>query len=248
MSTSPPPASTSSPSSSSSSAVPVPPPQAEVTFSLESFSKVVLHVTKYPHYPVNGLLIRKKKKGGSSSSNNDEGEGGDMVAASAVSKKLVIQDAIPLLHLSKYTTPMMEIALAQSEQYCRRAGCEIVGYYQANESLKDNGPDFVASRISQRLAEINPNLMVVMVNNERLNSNLECSPFTLYQWLDGKLKPKEAKIILQPDEDGALSTVSALIQAKVYKSLVDFDNHMEDISLNYWVNPVVNEMVERLRS
>jgi len=237
---------TTSPTSTSS---PIVVSQSEVTFSLESFSKVVLHVTKYPHYPVNGLLIRKKKKGGGGASNNDEGEvGSSDGGGTTVSKKLVVQDAIPLLHLSKYTTAMMEIALAQSEQYCRRAGCEIVGYYQANESLKDSSPDFVAARISQRLAEINPNIMVVMVNNERLNSNLECAPFTLYQWLDGKLKPKEAKIILQPDEDGALSTVSALIQAKVYKNLVDFDNHMEDISLNYWVNPVVNEMVERLMS
>lgn len=40
---------------------------------------------------------------------------------------------------------------------------EIVGYYQANESLKDNQPDIVALRISEKLAESNPNLLVVMV-------------------------------------------------------------------------------------
>jgi hypothetical protein len=78
-----------SPSSTSSS--------NEVTFSLESFSKIILHVTKYPQNPVNGLLIRKKAK-----SSDPQGP-----------RKLVVQDAIPLLHLCKYTTPMMEIALAQ---------------------------------------------------------------------------------------------------------------------------------------
>lgn len=88
----------------------------------------------------------------------------------------------------------------------------------------------------------------LQVNNEELNSNLECAPFKLYQWMDGKLKAKESKINLHPDEDGALSTVSALIQAKVYRNLIDFDNHMEDISLNYWINPTVNEMIEQLSS
>jgi len=190
-------------------------------------------VTKYPQNPVNGLLIRKKK-GGSS------GDG--------QVRKLIIQDAIPLLHLCKYTTPMMEMALAQTEQFCKGAGYEIVGYYQANESLKDNSPDFVAGRIADKLAEVNPNILVVMINNESLNSNLECAPFNIYQWSDGKLKTKDTKIVLQPDEDGALSTVSALIQAKVYRNLVDFDNHMDDISQNYWINPTVNEMIEQLSS
>jgi len=81
-----------------------------------------------------------------------------------------------------------------------------------------------------------------------LNSNLECAPFNLYQWSDGKLKSKDTKVALLPDEDGALSTVSALIQAKVYRSLVDFDNHMEDISLNYWTNPIVNQKIVELSS
>jgi predicted nucleic acid-binding protein len=70
----------------------------------------------------------------------------------------------------------------------------------------------------------------------------------MFQWADGKLRPKENKVALLPDEDGALSTVSALIQAKAYRSLVDFDNHMDNISLNYWVNPTVNEKIEELAS
>lgn len=91
-------------------------------------------------------------------------------------------------------------------------------------------------------------LVVKQVNNEQLNSNLECAPFTLYQVSDGKLRSKEAKINLLPDEDGALSTVSALIQAKSYRLLVDFDNHLDDISLNYWVNPSLNEEIQQLSS
>jgi len=65
----------------------------EVTFDLQAFCKVILHATKYPQNPVSGILLRRKK---SESGNN-----------------VVFHEAIPLLHLCKYMTPMMEIALAQ---------------------------------------------------------------------------------------------------------------------------------------
>jgi len=86
------------------------------------------------------------------------------------------------------------------------------------------------------------------INNTKLNSNLEMVPFELYNCSESKLKQKDAKISLLPDENGALSTVSALIQGKVYRHLFDFDNHLDDISMNYWVNPEVNECIQQLVS
>jgi len=206
------------------------PTSFEVSFSLEAFSKVILHVTKYPQYPVNGVLLRKK-------SSSDGG-----------TQKITFAEAIPILHLNKYVTPMMEFALSQIEQFCKVRGYVIAGYYQANEGLADNSPDFVAQRIAEKLNEFNPNTYVIMVNNDKLDSNLEVAPFNFYQLNDGKLKFKEAKFNLLPDEDGALSTVSALIQAKAYRGLVDFDNHLDDINLNYCVNPDVNEKIKQLSS
>jgi len=50
---------------------------------------------------------------------------------------------------------------------------------------------------------------------------------------------------LIPDEQGSLSAVSALIQAKVYRQLVDFDNHLEDLRENYWKNPKVTETIQK---
>lgn len=67
----------------------------QVTFDLRAFCKVILHVTKYPQNPVNGVLLREKRK------------------SSEKERKFVIQDAIPILHMCKYTTPMMEFALTQ---------------------------------------------------------------------------------------------------------------------------------------
>jgi len=140
----------------------------------------------------------------------------------------------------------MEVALAQVEQHCKRTNQVISGYYQANESLNDNQPDFVAARIAEKLSEINPKILILMVNNEQVDSNLESIPFTYYRVVEGKLKEESVKARLEPDEYGCLSLVSALIQSKVYEQLVDFDNHMDDISLDYWSNVQVNQHIQQL--
>jgi len=72
----------------------------DICFELEAFAKVILHATKYPAFSVNGLLIRKSptEKG------NTESDG-----------VVRCEDAIPLthIHMSKFCTPTMEVALAQ---------------------------------------------------------------------------------------------------------------------------------------
>ena len=94
----------------------------EVTFSLEAFSKIILHVTKYPHNSVNGILLKRQEKGkrstaGSHSSSSDTSNDNNLGAGDSVEKLQVLKhsfhEVIPVLHMSKYVTPMMELALAQ---------------------------------------------------------------------------------------------------------------------------------------
>lgn len=42
----------------------------------------------------------------------------------------------------------------------------------------------------------------------------------------------------------ALSCTSALLHSKTYRKLNDFDNHLDDISLD-WSNQVINEEIDR---
>lgn len=88
-----------------------------VSAHLESlaFAKIVLHVSKYPHAAVNGVLL------------------GDPVGG-----KLLIHDCIPLFHGCLTLTPMLEVALTQIEAYCDAMNWKICGYYQANEALNSN--------------------------------------------------------------------------------------------------------------
>ena len=67
---------------------------ADVFLTAKAFSKMLLHVAKYPHCAVNGIFLAQKV--------ND----GDR-------KTLSLVDAIPLFHLTLTLAPMMEIALQQ---------------------------------------------------------------------------------------------------------------------------------------
>lgn len=64
---------------------------SEVTLSSRAYIKMMLHVAKYPHLALNGILL----------------------AAKGNSKNLIIVDAIPLFHQCLHVTPMSEIALVQ---------------------------------------------------------------------------------------------------------------------------------------
>jgi hypothetical protein len=48
-------------------------------------------------------------------------------------------------------------------------------------------------------------------------------------------------------DDETLSIVSQLMIGKAYPSLVDFDNHLDDLSLD-WLNPEINKVVDNAAS
>jgi hypothetical protein len=85
----------------------------EVCFELPAFAKVVLHATKYPALGINGLLIRKVGSGSGGSGSGGKGKGGGGGGEESKHQLNLVQDAVPLLHMSKFLTPTLEIALAQ---------------------------------------------------------------------------------------------------------------------------------------
>lgn len=60
------------------------------TISHKAYTKLIIHAAKYPHAPVNGVLIGTASSGGS---------------------PILVADAIPLLHQWTNLSPMMEIGL-----------------------------------------------------------------------------------------------------------------------------------------
>nr|CAG4650437.1 EOG090X0C9C [Sida crystallina] len=191
--------------------------------SKSAYTKIILHALKYPHTEINGLLLANE---GSNQST------------------LKIVDAIPLFHHNLGLAPMLEVALMQVDCYCRSAGLVIAGYYQANESVNDAGPDFVCQKIMDTIKSHFPSACLVMVDNQQLSKNMKQPAVHIMQYHDGKWKVKDKDSLNYLSScGGALELTSKLVAGKLYKELVDFDDHLDDLNQN-WLNLKLNEAID----
>ncbi|XP_028392226.1 ER membrane protein complex subunit 8-like [Dendronephthya gigantea] len=192
----------------------------KVVVSSRAYSKILLHASKYPHRAICGVLIAH--------------ENCDI-------NKIDVLDAVPLFHLSLGLAPMMEVALIQVDAYCKSNKLQVVGYYQANQSLDNNSPDVYAYKIAEKLQENFSSAFILMVDNKKMGFECEVQACKLYHLQENKWKYNEKDLCLADDE--TLNIVSQLMIGKAYPSLVDFDNHLDDLSLD-WLNPEINKVVD----
>ncbi|CAL7946032.1 unnamed protein product [Xylocopa violacea] len=199
---------------------------ADISFSSRAYCKIILHAAKYPHCAINGLLLAKQKS--KSDSKNVE---------------LRIEDAIPLFHICLHVSPMAEIALTMVDQYAMNKGLVLAGYYLANENINDLSTDKPAHKIADKIAENYGNAILVVVDNKEITLGMSSNPLRVSQFMDGKWKLKD--IIDVSYDKGVLHTdaMYSLLQAEQYRNLIDFDNHLDDISLD-WQNRKLNKVIE----
>ncbi|KAG8224459.1 hypothetical protein J437_LFUL003182 [Ladona fulva] len=203
---------------------------AEVKFSARAYCKIILHVAKYPHAAVNGILLAEETK------NKD----GPKV------KDLNIVDAVPLFHQCLHVSPMAEIALTQLDHLSASSGRVVAGYYLANENLNDLSIDKPGHRVADKIAEFFPSACLVVVDNRRLSLDMKKSALIVSQFSDGKWKNKERSSISLEGPSGVLQeTAATLLQHNNQDMIVDFDNHLDDVSLD-WMNPEVNELIDEV--
>nr|CAG4635028.1 EOG090X0C9C [Alona affinis] len=189
-----------------------------------AYSKIILHALKYPHTAINGILLAP--------------EGSN-------SHSLKYVDAVPLFHHNLGLAPMLEVALMQIDSYCRSVGLVIAGYYQASDIVGDVSPDLVSQKIVEKIAEYFPNACLVLINNSQISRQMSKPAVSVMQYLpDGRWKSKDKdNLKLLPSSEVALTTVSNLISKKAYRDIVDFDDHLDDISLD-WLNVALKPLIE----
>jgi hypothetical protein len=194
---------------------------ADVWMSVKSYVKPLLHAAKYPHCAVNGLLLAEP-------TNQKD------------NKNLKITDAVPLFHSCLTLAPMMEIALTQVDVYCRNHNLVIAGYYQANEGFSESSPNSIAYRLAEKIKENYGDACLIMLDNSRALSDCENS-YVLYSNIDGKWKKSDKRPSTEKDVG---DMAYDLLQSRVYRELIDFDNHLDDITLD-WQNLEINEHISR---
>jgi len=81
------------------------------------------------------------------------------------------------------------------------------------------------------------------VDNQELSLGMEFLALLVHQSVDGKWKPK-TKSSVSVDEGGQ-RIVAMLLNQHAYDKLIDFDNHLDDITRD-WSNKVLNTEIEEL--
>lgn len=196
---------------------------ADYHVSLRAYCKILSHAAKYPHCSVNGVLLAEDTKQKDSS------------------KRLNFVDSIPLFHVCIGLTPMSELALTLVDVYCKSKGLVIGGYYQANENYCNSKPDNVAHLIGKKIQEYYPESCIFMVNNTKVSPCCVIEAYKIYTYKDNMWKESDRK---QTVEDETLMTTCKLLDSPgIYRKLMDFDNHFDDIK-NDWRNLELNELLE----
>lgn len=199
--------------------------EPEVEFATRAYTKMIMHAAKYPHCAVNGLLLAKASN------------------VKTNPNHLIFTDCIPLFHQTQGLTPMLEVAFTQIETRCQAAGLVIAGFYHANERLRDVSVDVFSQRIADKIADHSVNACLVTIDNKRLGMVMESHALIVQQHVDGKWRHKDkTQLVLEHDSD-TLDCASALVQKKIQKDLVDFDNHLDDLTLDY-LNVEVNMEID----
>ncbi|XP_043914683.1 ER membrane protein complex subunit 9 isoform X1 [Protopterus annectens] len=198
----------------------------EVEISAQAYVKMHLHAAQYPHCTVNGILLAERCIGGRMD-------------------WLCVTDCIPLFHNSLSLSVMLEVALNQIEMWSLHKQQMIVGYYQANSSLRDSSPNAHALKIVARISEYFKDAVLVMLENSRFSADCEIPPVAVFERRDSHWIPKDKNVIMWKDWDGTRQVCKALMVLKFYRLLVDFDSHLDDIRRD-WANEDINNKILEL--
>nr|XP_023029198.1 ER membrane protein complex subunit 8/9 homolog [Leptinotarsa decemlineata] len=193
-----------------------------VKFTENAYCKMVLHATKYPHCSVNGVLLSK-----TSPLNNN--------------KEIEFVDAVPLFHICLNLTPMVEIALMQIDEYASKKGLTISGYYVAPENVREDSFDKLYNRISDKIASNCTNSYVVIVNTTSTSIQKGRRALKVAQYADGTYRQCEDLSV----SDDAINICLSALNGSLYNNLVDFDNHLDNIRLD-WTNTTLNKEIQSL--
>eukprot|EP00897_Mesotaenium_endlicherianum_P010957 jgi/Mesen1/9890/ME000070S09171 len=211
--------------------------------SQAAYIKLVLHALKHPFSGVNGVLI------GTTSESIREVQRGKKQAGD-LGDSVQIQDAVPLFHSHLGLAPMLELALSQVDEHLRAEGLGrcIVGYYHVNERFDDNELGPLARKVGEHIARLCPQACILLLDQKALESSAAL-PLQLHV-KDGASKhgwrwanigssssgDRSTSLSLNPKESGASRLLQDYIAEERYRQLVDFDDHLDDISRD-WLNP-----------
>ncbi|KAG9088796.1 hypothetical protein FRC06_001847 [Ceratobasidium sp. 370] len=188
---------------------------SKFTISHKAYTKVIVHAAKYPHAPVNGVLIGRPTPS----------DGGP----------IVVEDAIPLLHQWTSLSPMMEIGLDLARSHAESMGMILLGYYQATQRLDDDeGLSAVGQRIASNLKDKFKDAFALVVDSASIASTTT-PPLILYtsssgqSWTRTTFSPTFALV----ESDSPARALAIIRKDSAFASFGDFDDHLQDVTVDW---------------
>ncbi|EGN98368.1 hypothetical protein SERLA73DRAFT_183333 [Serpula lacrymans var. lacrymans S7.3] len=189
--------------------------------SHQAYLKIFFHAAKYPHQPVNGVLLGKPS-----------------------SSQILIEDTIPLLHHWTSLSPMMEIGLDLAKGHAESVGLTLVGYYQACDRLDDTALAPVGEKVAGKIAETFKETIALVIDGTKLGSGEPALIPYLTQsstssWRRYSSQPpafSAGSVITLERDDSPSQAVQLVRDSKLHQKFGDFDDHLEDVTVDWLRN------------
>ncbi|KAK4054951.1 hypothetical protein OIV83_000875 [Microbotryomycetes sp. JL201] len=189
----------------------------QYTISALAYLKIVLHAAKYPSARVVGLLI------------------------GPASDDALVTDAIPMLHHWTDLSMATEACLQLADIHCKNHNLCFKGVYVCNELLEDIAPPATIVRLATAVAQQSPKqtTLLTALDSKRLNSGTSALiAHSVSALTTSSMKPLDASSIgLEPES--AASTAFERARTGQAKLLGDFDDHLEDATVDWLDNKAI---------
>ncbi|XP_020597207.1 ER membrane protein complex subunit 8/9 homolog [Phalaenopsis equestris] len=189
-----------------------------------AYIKLVLHALKHASSSVNGLLVGRLVEGGGSPT-------------------VQISDSVPLFHSQIGILPYLELALIQVEEHFASDGLGVVGYYHANERQDDTELSGAAKKIGDHIFRYFPQAALLLLDSKKLEGlpkgkgrDPVLQLFTRDSSKSWRSAGSGGSSLLTTKETSANIVLLDYISTEKWNEVVDFDDHLDDISKD-WLNP-----------
>ncbi|CAO3592398.1 unnamed protein product [Absidia cylindrospora] len=128
---------------------------------------------------------------------------------------------------------MLDIALQQAEVYAKKKQLQIVGWYQANARVDDVSLQENAIKVADAIRQRSKAARIFVVDNEKLGSMEKVTDaLVVYDYVEQQWRINRDQVKDQVKQE-YLPKVRGLLSSSGYLRLVDLDDHLENISLDW---------------
>lgn len=205
-----------------------------MSISSDAYIKAVFHAMKHPTQPVMGFLLGKPS-----------------------TDQIYISDAVPVQHTNGavFHSPTVEIAFMHCQTVGRAKGLSVVGIYAANELAKDNAVSELTKRWAGYVGEqgtAGQPVIVWQINNSLVRADNKSNvaitqyhssnyrtevPVVFSRWNSSSCSAEniDTKLVLEK--------FSAATDKFLHMKLWDFEEHLEDVSLDFFNQKLLPEAI-----